>query len=554
MSDTSKSLFQTHREKLEQAVKATHQRHFYAPYPEHPKAYPPDSTKDGKAAFDKHLQKPFAELLQQDPSALTGEEESPFTQEELGIKYPRFEVEQLINKARQAAKSWSKVSTEDKAGLLIESLERMKKRFFEIAYATQHTTGQSWIMSFQASGPHAADRAMEAIALGYHELKRFPDLVDWAKPMGRTEINIQKTYKAIPKGIALCIGCSTFPTWNSMPGMYASLITGNPVILKPHPRAILPIAIVIAELQKLLKEQGIDPNTIQLAPDSSAKLIAVELAEHPDIKIIDYTGGSSFGEFIESLNGKTAFTEKAGVNSVIIDSAADLRLVMRNQAFCASLYSGQMCTAPQNYFIPETGIKQADGSLVSYADAVALLKNEMASLALNPKMAGALGTIQNPLTQHRVEQAKALGTVVLDAPKIKHAQFEHARVQAPSIIEVDADQADAYSQELFGPVVVIIKTKNTEESVQLARKLAQEKGAITCSLYCIDAKLARQITDEMNKVFAPVSLNFTGFAFVNQHAAFSDFHVTGGNPAGNASFTNPEYIQKRFVWLGNRSA
>jgi hypothetical protein len=58
----------------------------------------------------------------------------------------------------------------------------------------------------------------------------------------------------------------------------------------------------------------------------------------------------------------------------------------------------------------------------------------------------------------------------------------------------------------------------------------------------------------MNKTFTPVSFNFTGAAFVNSHAAFSDFHVTGGNAAGNASFTNGDFISKRFVWVGNRFA
>jgi hypothetical protein len=60
------------------------------------------------------------------------------------------------------------------------------------------------------------------------------------------------------------------------------------------------------------------------------------------------------------------------------------------------------------------------------------------------------------------------------------------------------------------------------------------------------------IEDRMNAVFTPVSFNFQGAAFVNSHAAFSDFHVTGGNASGNASFTNAEYINKRFVWVGNR--
>jgi hypothetical protein len=82
--------------------------------------------------------------------------------------------------------------------------------------------------------------------------------------------------------------------------------------------------------------------------------------------------------------------------------------------------------------------------------------------------------------------------------------------------------------------------------------MVAKHGAITCSVYCTDENKAQAITEEMESVFAPVSLNITGMIWVNQHAGFSDFHVTGGNPAGNASFTNPEYVNKRFVWVGHR--
>ena len=54
------------------------------------------------------------------------------------------------------------------------------------------------------------------------------------------------------------------------------------------------------------------------------------------------------------------------------------------------------------------------------------------------------------------------------------------------------------------------------------------------------------IADEMNEVFVPVTFNFTGPIWVNQHAAFSDFHGTGGNPAGNASFADQSFVVKRF--------
>jgi hypothetical protein len=60
------------------------------------------------------------------------------------------------------------------------------------------------------------------------------------------------------------------------------------------------------------------------------------------------------------------------------------------------------------------------------------------------------------------------------------------------------------------------------------------------------------MTEVMISVFTPVTFNVTGPVWVNLHAAFSDFHVTGGNPAGNAGFTDPLFIGKRFVWVGNR--
>jgi acyl-CoA reductase-like NAD-dependent aldehyde dehydrogenase len=96
-------------------------------------------------------------------------------------------------------------------------------------------------------------------------------------------------------------------------------VTGNTAIVKPHPKSVYAIAIVVAEIQNALHQKGLDINICQLAVDSSDKLITKKLAEHPLVKLIDYTGGSTFGNYVEALPGKTTFTEKAGVNSVIID-------------------------------------------------------------------------------------------------------------------------------------------------------------------------------------------------------------------------------------------
>lgn len=547
-------LFKKHEATLEAAVKAVNERKYYTPYPEIPKAYGEEGDQKAKAYISATMNNDFAELLQEKGSEMVGEEVSPFLQVGLGVKYPRYQADELVARAEEAGKSWRRVSVKDRAGLLIETLDRIKGRFFDITYATMHTTGQAYMMSFQASGPHSNDRALEAITQGYIEQTKYVPETDWVKPMGKFDLKIHKTFKPVPKGVGLVIGCSTFPIWNTVPGMYADLITGNPVIVKPHPKAVLPIAIVIAEIQKVLKENGLDVNTVQLAADTLSNPVTKQLAEHRAVKLIDYTGGNEFGNYIESLP-KVTFTEKAGVNPAIIDSADDLRAVMQNLAFSISLYSGQMCTAPQNIFIPKDGVKTKDG-VVSFDDAVKMLTESISGLVNNPK-AGAptLGAIQSDVTYKRVADSKNIGgAVALESGSIKNEEFPDARIATPSVIVFDRNQGNIYNHECFGPVMFVIKTNDTSDSIELVKQLVAEKGAITCAAYTTDEATKQRIADELNEVFTPVSFNFTGAAFINSHAAFSDLHVTGGNAAGNAGFVNAEYIVKRFVWVGNRYA
>lgn len=549
-------LIEKHQNIIDNAVKANQNRTFYAQYPEHPKAYGEEAPAQGEASFKSLLQQPFSRLKQKIVTGWAGEEVSPYTGEPLGITYPLTDTEELVQAGKRAGQRWAQLGVADRAGILTESLEKVQHHFFEIAHATMHTTGQSFMMSFQASGPHANDRALEAIAMGYQQLQAYPEKQTWEKPMGKSSIRLEKSFRAVPKGLGLVIGCSTFPIWNSLPGIYADLITGNAVLVKPHPKAVLPIAIVVAVIQQVLEENGQDPHTCQLAADSSDYLITKELCEHPDVALIDYTGSSSFGNYVESLtaHGKTVFTEKAGVNSVILDSAKDIDAVVQNLAFSVSLYSGQMCTAPQNFFIPESGVS-TPGGVLGFNEVATRLKDAVMALVNNPKMgAGTLGAVQNEATLQRAKDIHQLGgKVLLNGMPVVNEEYPNARTFSPAIVEVSSADSGIYEKELFGPVILLIKTKDTDHSIQLARQMAAKHGAITCAAYTTEEAVKDKITDAMNSVFTPVSFNFTGFIWVNQHAAFSDFHVTGGNPAGNASFTNQEFIVKRFVWVGNRT-
>ena len=554
METTLGVILDEHKELLDRVSKAITDRTFFAAYPEHPKAYSEDGAAKGYEWLNGQTGKHFNELMQTGEEDWCGDEVSPFLQELLAVKYPCFSPETLVRKAKATQKQWNQASVDTRAAVLIDSLERIKTRFFDIAFATMHTTGQAFMMSFQASGPHASDRALEAISLGYDELTRYPDKAEWEKPMGKFSIKMQKTWNPMGRGIGLVIGCSTFPVWNTVPGLYASMITGNPVIVKPHPGAILPIAIVVAEIQKSLVQHGFHADTVQLAADTNSNPITKHLAEHPDVKIIDYTGGTQFGNYIESLPGKIAFTEKAGVNSMIIDSFEDVDAAMQNMAFAVSLYSGQMCTAPQNFFIPKNGVKAGDTKL-SFDEVAEKLTGAIKALVENPKMGpGTLGAIQSVNTLQRIVDSKAMNhtKLLLDSIEITNEEFPNARIATPIVIEVDAEHKDIFSHELFGPIILLIKTNDTTHSVMLAKELAQTKGAITCGAYSTDKSTINHIAEEMESAFTPVAFNLTGPVWMNQNAAFSDFHVTGGNPAGNATFTDTAYIVRRFAWVGHK--
>ncbi len=209
-------------------------------------------------------------------------------------------------------------------------------------------------MSFQAGCPHAQDRGLEAIAYAWDELRRIPAKAYWEKPQGKNEpLKMEKHYRIVPRGVALVIGCNTFPTWNGYPGMFASLATGNAVIVKPHPNAILPLAITVQIAREVLAEAGFDPNIVTLVAHAAGDDTAQKLALRPEVKLIDFTGSTANGEWLEK-NARQAqvYTEKAGVNQIVIDSAADIKGVARNVAFSLALYTGQMCTAPQNIYVP----------------------------------------------------------------------------------------------------------------------------------------------------------------------------------------------------------
>ncbi|HTK02546.1 MAG TPA: phenylacetic acid degradation protein PaaN, partial [Bordetella sp.] len=489
--------FDRHRAVLDQAVQAAATREYWSPFPESPspRNYGETAAEEGRLAFEALRGGDFP-LRIAGAGRLAGGERSPFGFD-LHISYPRLSPEQLVAASARALAGWRRAGPRAWVGVALEVLHRLNRASFEIAHAVQHTTGQGYLMAFQAGGPHAQDRGLEAVAYAWQEMARIPEQVVWEKPQGKQDpLRMEKQFTVVPRGIALVIGCSTFPTWNSYPGLFASLATGNTVIVKPHPTAILPLAITVRIARDVLAEAGFDPDVLQLAPHAAGDDTAQVLATHPQVKIVDFTGSKANGEWLEQhARQAQVYTEKSGVNTVIVDSVDDLKAAARNLAFSLALYSGQMCTAPQNIHVPRDGIRTAQGRASFDEVAGAIATALQALTADDAKAADLLGGIQSGATLARIDEARDLGLPILaQSRSVTHPQFDGARIRTPLLLRADA-RHPAIQREWFGPIAFIVETDGTAQSIALARDNAREHGALTLSAYTTDADVARSIRD-----------------------------------------------------------
>ncbi|QSB15100.1 phenylacetic acid degradation protein PaaN [Natronosporangium hydrolyticum] len=549
---TENPLYTKHAETLARALTAIAERDYWSHYPESPspKVYGEHAATEGKAAFEAYLGKPFP--LDQ-PGDRVATEQSPFGIP-LEIKYPHTDPETLITAATAALPGWRDAGPDARAGVCLEILDRLHQHVFELANAVHATSGQAFVMAFQAGGPHALDRGLEAVAYAYAEQTRHPATAVWSKPGKGAPLRMAKTFHVVPRGVALVVCCNTFPTWNSYPGLFASLATGNPVIVKPHPGAVLPLAVTVRYAREVLAEAGFDPNLVQLAAEATNEGLASTLATRPEVKIIDFTGSTAYGDWLEA-NARQAvvYTEKAGVNTVIVDSTDDFDGMCRNLAFSLSLYSGQMCTTPQNILVPAGGI-DTDQGRKSFDEVATGIGEAVHKLAVVDPAKGVeiIGAIANQANQQRIDQARAAGEVVLDSIELTHPTYPAAVVRSPLLLKQRGDAEQVYGEEWFGPISFLVATDSTEASLAVFQRVVGARGALTAAVYSTDEQVLAEAERAAVAVGVNLSCNLTGGVFVNQSAAFSDFHATGANPAANAALTDGAYVANRFRVVQSR--
>ncbi len=551
-------MFDRHRETFARAQAACASRECWSPYPEMPGKYPQAETAQaaGLAAFQAALGQLF-DLPQPGVIGAAGEEISPYTQQALGITYPRSDPDALFVAATGAIAQWAAAPIDARLGVLMECLDVIyRDHLFEVVHAVMHTAGQSFNMAYAGSGVNALDRGIEALVHAEAAMRFVPATARWERRFGPSQIKLEKTYRLVPRGVAVCFTCASFATWNAWPSILASLATGNAVIVKPHPMSVLPMAITVRAWRRVIAASGFNPDLLTLCVDTLADPLGKRLIKHPACAIVDFTGSANFGAWVEeNAHPAIAFTETSGVNTVVIEGAMDLDAALRSVATTMCMFSAQMCTSPQTVYLPPR-IQTPQGP-VPREEVAERLAAAIARLVEDPKKAGMiLAAIQSPQTLDLLQTMRAQGAergeVLLESRAYPHPDFPAARTATPLLLAVGKEARDLYAQERFGPVGFVVACDSAADALEQATRDARENGGITGFVYAMDEGFIDAAEAAYARAGAQLTVNLTGAMPLNFAAAYSDYHVTGLNGSGNATLTTLAFVAARFAVAQSR--
>ncbi|MFI1213482.1 aldehyde dehydrogenase family protein [Streptomyces sp. NPDC020802] len=543
------TFFDKHRHLLDRAREAIRTRTSWSAYDDFDLA---DAA--GIETADQWLRGQYGRPFDLDHPGTTtrqDDEMSPYTGECLGISYPHADLDELLVAAEKAWLPWREADTRERVGVCLEMCEQLFQDGARLAVAGMHTTGQSRGMSLTGSGTNAIDRGLEAIVVAYEALSRVPGNVRWSRDFGQVTTTLDKRYRVMPLGVAAVIACASFPAWNVYPALFANLVTGNAVVLKPHPTSVLQMALAVRICRTVLETAGFDPDLITVAVDSVADPVAQRLVAHDKVRIVDFTGSATFGSWIETHAGRTqVYTETSGTNSVLLESVADPEPVFRALAGSLCLFSAQMCTSPQNIYLPRQGLRTAT-EVLSVDEVASALADAIRAISTVPKRAASImGAIQSGRTLTELaeltDEVRDRGRVVLEPYSYPHPEYPDARTSGPLLAQIDITDHDLYGRERFGPAAFLITCDDADQALSRAVEDARSGGAITAFAYSLDNSYLDRVEEAYAQAGAALTINLTGPMPLNFSAAFSDYHVTGLNPAGTATLTDESFIAGRF--------
>jgi 1-pyrroline-5-carboxylate dehydrogenase len=366
------------------------------------------------------------------------------------------EVEPAMQAALKAFETWKYSSVEERTTLLFRVSHLLRERKFELMAWMVFEVGKNWP---EADGDIAElidfcdFYALEAIRLSKSESPvQLPGERDWLR--------------YIPLGVGAVI-----PPWNFpaaiMGGMtLASIVCGNTVVLKPSGDS----PTIAAKFFEILEEAGLPDGVVNFCP-GHGNSFGNAIVEHPKTRYIAFTGSKEVGLLINQRAAapqpgqiwiKRTILEMGGKDSIVVDADADLDAAVEGVASAAFGFSGQKCSACSRAIVDER----------IYDKFLQRLKERVEKITVgDPTLNPAMGPVVNEKSMKTIlgyiEKGVAEGGRLITGGERATGAGEGYFIQPTVIADVDP-MATISQQEIFGPVLAVIKAHNFEHGLQIA--------------------------------------------------------------------------------------
>lgn len=430
--------------------------------------------------------------------------------------------EAAVAAARQAFSLWRTTPVEERAQLLERAADLMERRRFELNALEILEAGKPWVEA-DADVSEAIDFC-RYYALEMRRLDR-PQITQ-AVP-GE---NCVQTF--LPRGVGVVIAPWNFPLAILTGLTVAPLVAGNTVIMKPAEQT----SVIAAVLMEILVEAGLPAGAVNFLPGFGED-VGAHLVAHPGVDFIAFTGSRAVGCKIWETAGRTVagqsnlkkvVCEMGGKNALIIDNDADLDEAIPAALQSAFGFSGQKCSALSRLIVLEEVYDTFVERFVAAAAAV----------PMGDPMAA--GTVIGPVIDADAK-AKILGLVEV-GKKESHLAYQGSVPPAllatggyfvpPTVFRDVGPSAVIAREEIFGPVVAIIRAKDLDAAFEIVNGV---EYALTGGLFSRSPRALERAKREMMVGNLYLNRGITG-AIVQRHP-FGGFKMSGGGTkAGGAGY------------------
>lgn len=387
----------------------------------------------------------------------------------------REQAELAIAAAAKAFETWKHVLPAQRADVLFRAAEKLRERRFLYDALLVYEVGKSW--------PEAdADIAELIDFLEYYAR----EMLRYAQPQPIVPIAGERNELVyVPLGVGAVV-----PPWNFagaiMGGMTAAaVVTGNTVLLKPSSDS----AVVAAWFVDLLHEVGLPDGVVNFVPGSGGE-IGDLIVGHPKVRFISFTGSKEVGLHINELAAKTVpgqrwikrvVAEMGGKDSIVVAADADVDAAVEGVAVSAFGFQGQKCSACSRAIVDEAIYDEFLEKLRARVAKITVGDPVDPSNYMGPVVnEGALASISR-----YIEIGKTEGRLLVGGGRVGEAGY----FLEPTVIADVAPGARISQEEIFGPVLAVIKASGFEQALEIAN---DTEFGLTGSLYTSDeAKIER---------------------------------------------------------------